>query len=405
MRLLLLLLSGMIFSSAFAQHPTCDGTRYVNPTFTPNSTTGLLYGNANTFAGNNLDLYLDFFEPAGDVATERPLIILAFGGSFIQGTRDDMHWMCEYFTSLGYTAAAIDYRLYDGPLFPFPDSVDMTKEVLLAVSDMKAAIRFFKEDAANANTYKVDTNYIFVGGISSGGIVAAHTALLDSTDVIEPYIQPLIANNGGWTGNSSTNTQHTDAVRGVLNYSGALRKSSYIDASDPAIFSVHDDGDDVVPYAYGDASVFGQPIIGMEGSFLMDQQAQTVSVGSELVTVPNSNGHVSYFGTAQGVDSVMEQSTAFLYEIVCPQFAQLDEVAENEVMLYPNPADEKFTLVSDKTLRRVEVFDLSGKLIFVKEMNGTEAEISTSNFNSGAYLVKTYGTSNLIKNLRVLVVH
>lgn len=405
MRLLLLLFSGILTSTAFAQHPTCDGSRYAIPTFTPASTTDLLYGNANTFAGNNQDLYLDFFEPAGDVASSRPLIILAFGGSFIQGNRTDMHWMCEYFTALGYTTAAIDYRLYDGPLFPIPDSVDMTTEVLMAVSDMKAAIRFFKEDAANANTYKVDTNYIFVGGISSGGITASHAALLDSMDTVEPYIQPLISNNGGWTGNSSNNTQHTDAVRGVLNYSGALRKASYIDAGDPAIFSVHDDNDGVVPYASGYASIFGQPIINMEGSYLMEQQAQSMSLNSQLVTVPNSNGHVSYFGDAQGIDSVMMQSTAFLYEIVCPQYAQLDEFAETAVELYPNPADQEFILASSSKLNRVEVYDLSGKLIFAKQMNDTETKISTSELNSGAYLVKAYSNSNHVENLRVVVAH
>ena len=62
--------------------------------------------------------------------------------------------MCEYFARRGYVAASIDYRLYDGVLFPTPDSLVMADEMLKAVSDMKAAVRFFREDADQSNIYK-----------------------------------------------------------------------------------------------------------------------------------------------------------------------------------------------------------------------------------------------------------
>jgi acetyl esterase/lipase len=387
---------------SFAQHPTCDGIRYTGFGYTPAATTGIQYGNATTIGGTNQDLFLDFYEPAGDVATSRPLVIVAFGGSFISGTRQDMDWMCEYYASLGYTAATIDYRLYDGPLIPLPDSVAMTEEVLMAVSDMKAAIRFFKEDAANANTYRVDTNFIFVGGISAGGIAAAHTALLDSTDAIESYIQPLLAANGGWTGNSSTNTQHTDNVRGLINFSGALRKASYIDANDPDIFSVHDDGDGVVPYASGAASIFGIPIITMEGSFLMDQQAQSVSVPSELITIPG-NGHVSYFsgGSALG-DSIMSQSAQFLYNIVCPQFVGLEHENGLDVELYPNPVHNELNVSWESgAVYKVTLVNAMGQTLQEHKLNGkTFLTLPMQGLSDGYYyLYMESDTGVLVRSL------
>jgi len=389
---------------SFAQHPTCNGTRYSTIGYTVDSTAALQYGNNTTFGGNNQDLFLDFFEPSGDVATARPLIILAFGGSFIGGAREDMHNLCQFYTSLGYTAASIDYRMYDGPFLPFPDSVDMTTEVLMAVSDMKDAIRFFKEDAATSNTYRVDTNYIFVGGISAGGIVASHAALLDSNDVIESYIQPLLANNGGWTGNSSNNTQYTDNVIGVLNFSGALRRANYIDSNDPSIFSVHDDGDDVVPYASGYASIFGQPIIGMEGSFLMEQQAQSVGINSELITIENSTGHVSYFGTTQGTDTILQRSTEFLYEIVCGPIVSVDELAPSDLSIFPNPASGVVTIEStNEQITSVVIYDQMGKILYSHMGETNSLTVNTDKLESGSYIVRSVLVNGSIQTRPLLV--
>ncbi len=383
----IILLTG---STSWGQVSTCDGVRYTTFSYVPSATTGVQFGNATTIGGNNQDLFMDIYEPSGDVAAERPLVIVAFGGSFISGTRQDMDWMCEYYSSLGYVAATIDYRLYDAPLIPFPDSVDMTEEVLMAVSDMKAAVRYFKEDAATTNNYRIDTNHIFVGGISAGAIAAAHTALLDSNDVIEPYIQPLLANNGGWTGNSSTNTQYTDDVRGLLNFSGALRKASYIDANDPDLFSVHDDGDETVPYASGSANVFSVPIINMEGSFLMDQQAQSVSVPTELITFPG-NGHVSYFQGSNAVaDSVLWESATFLYNIICPQFASLEEanIMEN-LVIYPNPAAATVNIEwGAYDVVSIEIRNTTGQLIESLKPVGSKAIVNMNTYDSGVYFVR-----------------
>lgn len=391
MRLLPLLVFTVFTASlSFAQVSTCDGTRYANFTYTPSASTGILFGNATTIGGTNQDLYLDFYEPTGDMAAERPLVIIAFGGSFISGTRQDMQWMCEYYASLGYTAATIDYRLYDGPLIPLPDSTAMTEEVLMAVSDMKAAIRFFKEDAATANNYGVDTNNIFVAGISAGAIVASHAALLDSNDALESYITPILNANGGWTGNSSTNTQYTDNVRGLLNFSGALRKADYIDVNDPPLFSVHDDMDDVVPYGYGAASVAGFPIINMEGSQLMHQQAQNVGVSTELITFPG-NGHVSYFqGTQAIADSVLWESASFLYDIICPQYANTNELTEMEgLTISPNPTESSFIVAwEEQEVSSIQLIDATGNVLSTVIPTGNDQTFEIRAFAPGMYFVR-----------------
>lgn len=392
--------------NSFAQHPTCNGSRYINPTYTVDATLGITFGNSTSYSGTNADLLLDFFEPSGDVAVNRPLIILAFGGSFIGGARTDMHDFCNYYAAHGYTCAAIDYRLYDGPLFPLPDSVTMTDEVLKAVSDMKAAVRFFREDAATTNTYKVDTNLIFVGGISAGAIVASHVGMLDSTDVIEAYIDPLISANGGWTGNSSTNTQYGDGVSGILNYSGALRKASYIDANDPPLFSVHDDGDDVVPYANGQATIFTIPIISLEGSSLMHQEAQSDGVNSELITIANSSGHVSYFGNQVSTDTILTRSLNFLYPIVCGSFASITEqTAAIDFKMYPNPSNSSVTIYIENPAEfGIQLYDVAGRVITSTETTAGKSTIFVDGLTPGAYFVQLSNESLGKSELKQLLV-
>jgi acetyl esterase/lipase len=60
-----------------------------------------------------VNLYMDIFQPTGDTLSQRPLVIIAFGGGFLSGSKD--HWsirlLCQNLAKRGYVTAAIDYRL------------------------------------------------------------------------------------------------------------------------------------------------------------------------------------------------------------------------------------------------------------------------------------------------------
>jgi hypothetical protein len=53
--------------------------------------------------------------------------------------------------------------------------------VVKAISDAKAAVRYFSKDAATTNTYKVDTNRMYFGGNSAGSIIGVQYAYIDDT--------------------------------------------------------------------------------------------------------------------------------------------------------------------------------------------------------------------------------
>ena len=149
-----------VIFSAIAQNPTCDGNRYKNFAFGAiDSTINVQYGQNYTM-NNVLDtLLMDIYQPKSDVATKRPLIIIIHGGGFTSGTKEFYSSLCRYFAYKGFVTATINYRLIDVPLV---DSLTITEAMIKAMSDAKAAIRFFVEDAATNNTYKIDTNNIFL---------------------------------------------------------------------------------------------------------------------------------------------------------------------------------------------------------------------------------------------------
>lgn len=370
-------------------HPACDGERFRSDVFDEVSvTTGVKFGEGITFGGNFQELYMDIYEPVGDNAETRPVIVLAFGGSFIFGQRQDMDWLCRAYAKKGFVAATIDYRLYDGGIVPLPTEEEMQDVVVKAIGDMKAAIRYLREDAATENLYKIDSDFIYSGGISAGGITAAHVGCLDSTDVIEDNLRDIVAANGGFEGNSSFNYEYSSEVYGFVNFSGALADAHWIDENDAPFFSVHDEFDSTVPYGSGFASVFTIPIAMMEGSLIMSQVGDSLGVQNELHTIVGSNQHVGYFNTSAGQAEYLDLSAEFLYTLVCENSISSNDEAHklDFVNVYPNPTDGMIFLQNeDNVPLKLRLFNSLGqKLGDWENVN----EINLSSFQNGMYYLE-----------------
>lgn len=388
------------FGCANAQnHPTCDGNRYRSEVFTEvDLTAGLKYGENTTFSGDFQELFLDVYEPANDEAEMRPVIILGFGGSFISGEREDLDFLCRYYARMGYVAVTIDYRLYDGPPFPFPTGEQLTEVVVQSIGDMKAAIRFMREDAATDNEFKIDPDIVFVGGISAGAIMAAHTAVIDADDTFTPELEALLEANGGFEGNSSDNFEYSSEVSGFINFSGALNDASWIDSNDPPFYSVHDDGDMVVPYGEGFASVFGIDIIYVEGSSVMTAIATEAGVTNELETV-DSDLHVSYLLTEADREQYIGGSGAFMYELICADFmSNTNNTLIETRKVYPNPTTGQVVL-GEQNFDSVEVFDAYGKKMFE---TAAVREIQIGHLAGGVYVLKMQRGAELFESRVVL---
>lgn len=378
-----------------AQYDCSNGRYTFNYTNAINIYTDIKYGeNASVFGIGSTELFLDFFEPNSDTVSARPLIIFAFPGSFTDGTRGEVHFLCEYFTSLGYVTAAIDYRR--GVFLPTEENT--TKAVLKAMHDMKAAVRFFKKDASENNTFRVDTSNIMVGGISSGAITALHTAFLDKFTELPEFLEPEIGGADGLSGNLGFSSR----VSAVINYSGAIGDTSWIELiDDVAVFSVHDTGDTYVPFKTEEVYFNGFFPTGLIASGSKDVSTRLNDNGqaNELM-VFNTSDHISYFDDSVATFLVLEQTSQFLYEnvvecITAETVHAHNKLIDEKILIYPNPTQRILNIECNEDLivDRVLLKNIKGQsLSTTARVNDSINQILLPDgLSRGVYFVDVFG--------------
>lgn len=253
-------------------------------------TTNVPYGRAKTQAGVDQKLTLDVYEPLGDTLGKRPLVILAHGGFFLVGDKGSFEHDCIKLAESGFVAVSINYRLIDVA----ESKVAYKRAVVDAVFDMKAAVRFFRRDAATTNIFRIDPENIFIGGYSAGAITSLHYGYVNTPADVYAMGGNLMLNyirlHGGAEGNSG-NEGYSSAVRGILNLAGALHHAGLVDANEPPLFSVHGTADDIVPFETG---ISGHSDVTTEGSGLIHQRADSVGLVNKLIRIEGAN-HFAYF--------------------------------------------------------------------------------------------------------------
>jgi acetyl esterase/lipase len=409
----------LFFASAQAQttNPYCDGVRYKDQVFTTTTvTSGVQYGQNTGYCGEAYTLLMDIYQPEGDTATARPVLFVNYGGSFINGTRTDGYVVdiCQDFAKRGYVTCAIDYRLF--ALCNFPDSAIMLDVVVKAVGDQKSGIRFIRE---HASEYKVDTNFVFLSGISAGGILALHTAYIDNTSEVPSYVSTIIDANGGIEGNSSANYQYSSKVQGVWNMSGGLHKKEWLDADDPLLISIHETQDPTVPYAHGFAQVSGLNLVSLDGSSLLKAQEVANAKPTIFFSITNAS-HTAYLSKAPIMDSLSNSAAVLFESILCgnnaPNFdasmplnfnpSGINDVQANLFSLSPNPAQSeiKLSLKNASKGYSVGISDQLGRKVFEQtNLSQSSLQIPRGNLKTGLYFVTVTSNEQTAQTLKVVL--
>jgi para-nitrobenzyl esterase len=377
--LLLFVFAGFLSLSAFSQATDCDGARYLTDVFPQIKKTSVVYGSNTNVVGILENLAMDVYEPIGDVLAKRPLIVCAHGGSFISGSRGDMAGFCNFFAKKGFVVATIDYRLFPFLVQGFPDSLDIMDDVIKAVGDMRASIRYFREDAAGANVYKIDPNRIIVGGYSAGAVMALHVAQMSQTDNLPAFVTNAITANGGWEGStgSASNQMQSSDVRAVISLSGGLYKKSWIDANDKPFISYHGKLDDVVFYNFGIAA----GIMSLNGSGNLHAVADVVGLKNYIHSVPNGDHSNIHFNAPFQADRDIFYSTGIQFlldNVICAPLETSDFLEKKMLQIAPNPTSDfvKITLPESNEKWSIEVTDLLGRRVFFEKNVTNSLEIS-----------------------------
>ncbi len=425
MKKIYLLAFSTIASVALLKAQPCSTGRYAADTFTSYTTSSnVVYGSNAKANGQIQSLTMDIYQPTGDVETARPLIIWAHGGSFIGGssTDTDVASLSKTFAKKGYVCASINYRL---GLTPF-DSTGAIKAVLRAVQDMKASIRFFYKDKLTTDTYKIDTNNIFIGGSSAGAITALHTAYLDKSCEVNYYITPANLGAMGGMDGYSGNQCYSSKIKGVINLCGALGRYGWLEAGDVPFCSMHGTVDGTVKYNRGVVNP-GIPLIILDGSRMLKEQANAIGLNNPFYTwygqdhVPYANGSnptaymdttvkfvrdflISRLGCTDAAlmpeNPTAETATLYSYTtcttnvlMTCatPGFVGVKEL-HNDIItsVYPNPSDNDMTVEFSNTgtTHRIELFDVTGKNIFSETTEQSIYKIRKNTIADGLYFLK-----------------
>ena len=409
-----------------AQTTPCSSGRYSSDVYTSYVTTySITYGQNVSLNGSNDVLTLDFYEPAADTAKARPLIIWAHGGNFVSGTSKDTDVvnLSKRFALKGFACASINYRL--GLTL---DSVSAVQAVVRAVQDMKAAVRFFYKDKLTGNTYKIDTNNIFIAGSSAGAIAALHTAYLDRTCEVNTYIKQGALDSLGGLDGYSGNQCYSQKIKGVISLCGALASYGWMEAGNLPLCSMHGTADATVIYGRGEVAPYGIKLMYLDGSRMIYQRAQAVGVPNNFYTWYGA-GHVPYVSANSSstptvyMDSAVNfvrdylvqrlgctnpailipntpYGTATLYPyttcttnspLSCTQQTGINKInAKLLQSVYPNPSNSDVTVVfaNSGDMYSIELSDISGRVIKSTTSNQATYNLERNSLTAGVYFLK-----------------
>jgi dienelactone hydrolase len=379
------LMLSFLSANVYAQ---CGNGRYVDQIFGVSKSTvtySAPYG-----------LQMDIYQPTGDTLSHRPVIVLAHGGSFISGTRSDdntIDSLCVRFAKRGYVTASIDYRLAGTADMISPDSTVPISEVVKAISDGKAALRYFVKDAATTNTYKVDTNNIYAGGNSAGAVLYMHVGYCLSMSEYPSYISDTVNVHGGFEGESG-NSGYTTRCRGIIDCAGGLNRSTFVNSTDLPSVNFQGTSDNVVPYNCAHALNGFCPVTlcgmgALEG-------AMTAAGVYHMTHVFPGDSHVPWSSDAGKFKTVDSLTTVFLYSLVCANNLSVNEVSANPtVQFYPNPAGEMLNISTTHAVQDVVITDAMGRVVtMVKNVGGNNLSIPTERMATGLYFARVVFESN-----------
>ena len=411
MKLTLFFIGLLLLNQLVAQ---CDGNRYLSAVFPEFSiTSDIQYGSNTNYLGSQVQLAMDVYEPAGDLLSARPLVVVCHGGFFLSGDKaaPDVVPFCEDLARKGYVVASINYRMGVPLSFTGLDN-RFSQAVLRAVQDLNAAIRWFRKNAAeDGNTFRIDPTNIFTFGSSAGGFMALQHAYMDNDEIPTSVDQSAPGLAGGVEGNSG-NPGFPSHARALISNCGAMGDNAWIDADEnvPACL-FHGDSDLVVPIDSAMFTLAGfYPVAITEGSIPIHERLEILGI-ENCFEVSENAGHVPYLTNSAIYDTTLSIMTGFLAHFVCGidlncSYQEFNTGTDEREMdsgffPYPNPASDELHIAGLKQGATWRILNYDGKLISTH----TAKTVRVADLASGMYLIEisTDGINSVRK--RIVVMH
>ncbi|MBK9420849.1 MAG: carboxylesterase family protein [Flavobacteriales bacterium] len=381
---------------AFLSAQECGTGRYTTANYftTIDSFAAVTYGSNTAVGGGTQTLRMDVYAPANDPLQLRPVVLVAFGGAFILGSRADVQPICSELARRGYVAVAMDYRVG----FFFPTTNSTYKAVQRSIHDQRACVRYLRKTVAeDGNPYNIDPDRIIAGGISAGAIGAVNLTYLDQPSELPAPLVLDSAQLGGLEGNSGSPGYSSD-VMACYSLSGAVGDTSWMQPGDQPLCAVHETGDIIVPCFTQEVSSLGIPTgIIVSGGHDMHERMNHLGINNCYLEYDTTGQHVGYL--TYDPETSLGLVYNFLADIVCGnaptcQTSMPTGIAQTtssaRPWLYPVPADHKVT-VELAQAGNLRVLDGSGRVVLrAAVLAGTDL-LDVSALKNGLYVVITEG--------------
>lgn len=248
------------------------------------------YGSNRTYSGATKALTLDVYDPAAGPHEKRPLLILLPGGAFRSDATDksQLAGLAIEIAKRGVVVACIDYRTFGGSRDMSPATVRTV--ILQGMQDAKAAVRFFRKDAATSDAYGIDPARVLLGGHSAGAVDSGQAVYLDDLSKADAELRALIKANGGLEGNSG-NPGYDSSVSGWIDLAGGLEERAWVTASSPRMLGVYGTNDTIVPPRESSALGGGLPFSGVLS--LYERAISLGLTGSRIYVIEDGDHYAS----------------------------------------------------------------------------------------------------------------
>jgi hypothetical protein len=375
--------------SAYA-NTDCSGNRFKEKIFEEiEFIDNVIYATKQRSDGLWQHLGYDVYMPAGDIQGERPAIMLAHGGGyidFIDQKSPDIVKLAREFAQRGYVVFSVEYREEPSPfsLFSVENMVKAVGRALIDIRDVTCHL--MDTTITGGNPYGVDPEQVIVGGVSAGAVSFLQAVFLDSLSWLPQQYQEWILEVEPNTQALLDNKYCGANVRGIVNISGALLDTFWIKDYKldeyPAIMSVHGGLDPIVPYGFDHP--FGLPLLPrLMGSEIIDIRTRRCGLRHELDFYP-SQGHVPILGvnwnallTGDPIDFIFNQRimnatldhmTEFIFSLIDCDLQTVTAIDESQVSalkFFPNPSANTLTVVLPERpiAERIDIVNQLGQAV------------------------------------------
>ncbi len=312
-----LILTILIFSCTFfgmQGQDACSSVRYKQPIFKEvNVYENIAYARAMPYwkygRAEKKDFHFDFYEPLNDEVEKRPLVLMFCGGDFQKGDKKDSEvktW-CDSLASYGFTCAAVNYRLGYNP----KSGASVERAIYRSVQDVRAAIRYFKEFH---NTFKIDTNQIYIGGDEAGAVAVLHAAFINEEKQRAKATYGITDENSdlGCLDCSGNVYAHSTDVAGLINMRGTISQMD-LTTMRKKIPMIHIE-DALKVASKADENPLVQ--LNMKSATALHDELDRLGYPSkkEDVAIFNSSGLTKSLQSTQIWNAVWQQIRSFLFE-------------------------------------------------------------------------------------------